>query len=131
MIENEKINFSEPYLKIAINKGIENTSEQLRISFRKAILASNSSNKWKHLLYSCANCDIDEFNSFTVSDVVKNYNLLTKSNSKNNNLNYNLNQLTTESRGEILFKLGKGMSTRYAFKNPMMRAFVKLKMNSN
>lgn len=131
LIENEKINFSEPYLKIAINKGIENTSEQLRISFRKAILASNSSNKWKHLLYSCANCDIDEFNSFTVSDVVKNYNLLTKSNSKNNNLNYNLNQLTTESRGEILFKLGKGMSTRYAFKNPMMRAFVKLKMNSN
>jgi Cdc6-like AAA superfamily ATPase len=130
LIENEKISFSDPYLKIAINKGIENTSEQLRISFRKAILASNSSNKWKNLLYSRANCEIDEFNSFTVSDVVKNYNLLTKSNSKNNNLNYNLNQLTTESRGEILFKLGKGMSTRYAFKNPMMRAFVKLKMNS-
>ncbi|MBF4463919.1 AAA family ATPase [Flavobacterium sp. LC2016-12] len=126
LIENEKTNFSEPYLTIAINKGIENTSEQLRISFRKAILASNSSNKWKHLLYSCANCEIDEFNSFTITDVVKNYNLLTKSNSKN----YNLNQLTTESRGEILFKLGKGMSTRYAFKNPMMRAFVKLKMNS-
>lgn len=130
LIENEKTNFSEPYLTIAINKGIENTSEQLRISFRKAILASNSSNKWKHLLYSCANCEIDEFNSFTITDVVKNYNLLTKSNSRNNNLNYNLNQLTTESRGEILFKLGKGMSTRYAFKNPMMRAFVKLKMNS-
>jgi len=130
LIENDKITFSDPYLTIAINKGIENTSEQLRISYRKAILASNSSNKWKHLLYSCANCDIDEFNSFTVSDVVKNYNIIAKSNSKNNNLNYNLNQLTSDNRGEILIKLGKGMSTRYAFKNPMMRAFVKLKMNS-
>lgn len=130
LIENEKINFSDPYLTIAINKGIENTSEQLRISYRKAILASNSSSKWKHLIYSCANCDIDEFNSFTVSDVVKHYNIITRTNSKNNNLNYNLNQLTCDNRGEILIKLGKGMSTRYAFKNPMMRAFVKLKMNS-
>lgn len=130
LIENEKVTFSDPYLTIAINKGIENTSEQLRISYRKAVLTSNSSSKWKHLLYSCANCEIDEFNSFTVSDVVKNYNIITKSNSKNNNLNYNLNQLTSENRGEILIKLGKGMSTRYAFKNPMMRAFVKLKMNA-
>ena len=131
LIENEKINFSDSYLIIAINKGIENTAEQLRISYRKSILASNSSDKWKNLLYSCANCEIDEFNSFTVSDVVNNYNKITKSNSKNNNLNYNLNQLTSENRGEILIKLGKGMSTRYTFKNPMMRAFVKLKMNSN
>jgi Cdc6-like AAA superfamily ATPase len=131
LIENDKIIFTETYLTIAINKGIENTSEQLRISYRKAILASNSSSKWKNLLYSCANCEIDEFNSFTVSDVVNNYNKITKSNSKNNNLNYNLNQLVCENRGEILTKLGKGMSTRYTFKNPMMRAFVKLKMNSN
>ena len=65
-----------------------------------------------------------------ISEIVKNYNLITKSNSKNNNLNYNLNQLATENRGEILAKLGKGMSTRYTFKNPMMRAFIKLKMNS-
>ena len=130
MINNERITFSEAYLTIAINKGIDNTSEQLRISYRKAILSSNSSEKWKFLLHACANCNLDEFNSFSISDIVKKYNSLTKSNSKNNNLNYNLNKLATESRGEILAKLGKGMSTRYTFKNPMMRAFIKLKMNS-
>lgn len=130
LITNDRVLFSEPYLAIAINKGIDNTSEQLRISYRKAILSSSSSEKWKHLLYACANCQLDEFNSFSISEIVKNYNLITKSNSKNNNLNYNLNQLATENRGEILAKLGKGMSTRYTFKNPMMRAFIKLKMNS-
>src|SRR5690606_8272481 len=38
IIENEKRIFSDPYLSIAISLGIENTSEQLRISYRKAIL---------------------------------------------------------------------------------------------
>jgi len=47
IIENEKKIFSESYLNIAIRQGIENTSEQLRISYRKAILTSNSSSKWK------------------------------------------------------------------------------------
>ena len=130
LIKNNKDVFSEAYLTIAIREGIENTSEQLRISFRKAILSSNSSNKWRDLIYACANCSLDEFNAFTISDVVCQYNVITKGKTKNNDLNYNLNKLTTEDRGEILTKLGKGMSTRYCFKNPMMRAFVKLKIHS-
>lgn len=130
IIENEKKIFSETYLRIAIRQGIENTSEQLRISFRKAILTSNSSSKWRDLLFACAIVKIDEFNAFTISDVVKVYNNIAGRNVKNNSITYNLNQLVTENRGEVLVKLGKGMSTRYMFKNPMMRAFVKLKINA-
>ena len=131
VIENEKLNFSDPYLLIAIKSGIEITSEQLRLSYRKAILTSNSSSKWKDLLYACANCDLDEFNAFTITEVVKHYNKITNGNSVNSSINYNLNKLLTEDRGEILAKLGKGMSTRYMFKNPMMRAFVKLKIHAD
>jgi Cdc6-like AAA superfamily ATPase len=130
IIENEKRIFSDAYLAIAIRRGIENTSEQLRISYRKAILTSNSSSKWRDLLFACAIVKIDEFNAFTISDVVKIYNDITGKNVKNNSITYNLNQLVTENRGEVLVKLGKGMSTRYMFKNPMMRAFVKLKINA-
>jgi Cdc6-like AAA superfamily ATPase len=130
LIKNKKDVFSEAYLIIAIREGIENTSEQLRISFRKAILTSNSSSKWRDLIFACANCRLDEFNAFTISDVVFQYNIITKKKTKNTDINYNLNKLTTEDRGEILTKLGKGMSTRYCFKNPMMRAFVKLKIHS-
>lgn len=129
IMENKDV-FSDAYLTIAIREGIENTSEQLRISFRKAILTSNSSSKWRDLLYACANCSLDEFNAFTISDVVCQYNNITKRKIKNTDLNYNLNKLTTEDRGEILTKLGKDLSTKYCFKNPMMRAFVKLKIHS-
>lgn len=131
IIENDKKNFSIAYLNIAIRQGIENTSEQLRISYRKAILTSNSSSKWRDLLFACATVKIDEFNAFTISNVVKEYNRITDRSVKNNSITYNLNQLVTENRGEVLVKLGKGMSTRYMFKNPMMRAFVKLKINAN
>lgn len=130
LIENGKDVFSDAYLTIAIREGIENTSEQLRISYRKAILTSNSSNKWRDLIFACANCELDEFNAFTISQVVSSYNNITKGKATNNALNYNLNKLTTEDRGSVLLKLGKGMSTRYCFKNPMMRAFVKLKFHS-
>lgn len=129
LIENDKTTFSEPYLAIALNKGIENTSEQLRISFREAVLSSSSSDKWKNLLYACANCPLDEFNSFSISQIVNEYNILTRNKSKNSQLRYYINELTKSGRSEILAKLGKGGSTRYTFKNPMMRAFVKLKMN--
>jgi len=130
VINNDKTVFSDTYLTIAIKSGIENTSEQLRISYRKAILTSNSSPKWRDLLFACASSEIDEFNAFTISEVVKQYNKITKCSCTNGSLNYNLNQLLTEDRGEVLVKLGKGMSTRYAFRNPMMRAFVKLKIHS-
>ena len=129
LINNNKNNFSLPYLNIAIREGIENTSEQLRISFRRAVLSSNSSTKWRDLIFACANSEIDEFNAFTITEIVMQYNKITKRNVKNSSLNYNLNQLLRENRGEVLAKLGKGMSTRYMFKNPMMRAFVKLKIN--
>ncbi len=129
LIANDKSNFSPAYLNIAIREGIENTSEQLRISYRKAVLSSNSTTKWRDLIYACASARTDEFNAFTITEVVKEYNSITGKDVKNSSLNYNLNQLTCENRGEILTKLGKGMGTRYVFKNPMMRAFVKLKMN--
>lgn len=130
LINNEKIIYSEAYLIIAIKAGIEITAEQSRLSYRNAVMSSNDSLKWKNLLFACANCELDEFNAFSISDVVKQYNKITNGNFVNSSINYNLNKLLTEDRGEILCKLGKGMSTRYMFKNPMMRAFVKLKIHA-
>lgn len=128
LIENSRDTFTEAYLQIAIKKGIDNTAEQLRSSFRKGVLTANKSDKWRNVIYSCCLCEIDEFNSFTISDINDKYTKLT---GKQSDIKYNLSKLTQDERGEILVKLGKGKSTKYAFRNPMMRAFVKLKMNSN
>ena len=130
LIKNDKKYFVDEYLLIAIKSGVENTSEQLRASFKKAVLTSNSSSKWRDLIFACANSDVDEFNTFTASEVVKQYNKRTKGRKViNSNINYNLNQLLTSNRGEILVKLGKGQSTCYTFKNPMMKAFIKLRIH--
>ncbi|MPL54789.1 hypothetical protein SDC9_00255 [bioreactor metagenome] len=130
LIENGRNEFSESYLKIAIRKGIDNTGEQLKTSFRKAIHTANSSTKWKNLIFSCANAKLDEFNSFSISNAVKEYNKLTGKKVDGSGIIYNLNKLVTDDRGAIFVKIGKGATVRYYFRNPMMRPFVKLKMNS-
>lgn len=131
IIINEKNEFSNAYLQIAIKNGIDNTSEQLRSSYQKAIVDSKPDSKWKKVLYACANGKNDIFNCFSTSDVLAEYNKLVKKPVKGNNISYNLKQLCTKERGDILLKMGTGVNTRYRFINPMMRAFVKLKINSN
>ena len=44
IIENNKFEFSQGYLNIAIKKGIENTNEQLKSSFRKGVVGTQ---KWQ------------------------------------------------------------------------------------
>jgi hypothetical protein len=130
LITNGKTEFNDAYLQIAIKNGIDDTSEQLRSSYQKAIVDSKIDSKWKKVLYSCANGKSDAFNCFSTNDVLVEYNKLSKNSVKCSNIRYNLNQLCTKERGDILLKMGTGVNTRYRFINPMMRAFVKLKINS-
>ena len=131
IIGNDKKEFSEAYLNIAIKTGIENTSEQLRSSYQKATVDSKENSKWKAVLHACANSECDAYNCFSIGNVLNQYNILTGKKVIGSNIIYNLNQLCNKERGEVLMKSGKGVSTRFRFINPMMRAFVKLKINSN
>ena len=131
IIENDKNEYNAEYLRIAIKIGIENSNEQLRSSYQKAITDTNSNSKWKFVLHACALAYVDQFDCFSVSQVLEKYNLLTGKTVKGGNISYNLNQLCFTERGEVLRKMGKGVNTRYRFVNPMMKAFVKLKINSN
>ncbi|MEO2051213.1 MAG: ATP-binding protein [Allomuricauda sp.] len=130
LIENNKTEFSRAYLDIAIKKGIENTNEQLKASYRKAAITSSTSYKWINILYACALAPLDSYNCVEKSEILKKYNKLTGKNVKGDSISYNLKQLCTPERGEILKKIGKGLNSRYRFTNPMMRAFIKLKMKS-
>lgn len=130
IIDNNKYEFSDAYLKIAIKKGIDNTSEQLRSSYQKATLDSKGNSKWINVLHACANSKSDEYNCFSTNNVLDQYNKITNKNVKGTNITYNLNQLCKKERGEILIKKGGGKNLKFRFINPMMRAFVKLKINS-
>lgn len=131
IIDNGRNEFNSTYLTIAIKTGIDNTSEQLRSSYQKAIVDSNMKSKWKSVLHACAISETDQFDCFTVNNVLKRYNSLTGKRVIGSNIIYNLNQLCTKERGDVLQKTGKGVNTRFRFINPMMKAFIKLKINSN
>jgi Cdc6-like AAA superfamily ATPase len=131
MIINDKTDFNSAYLKIATKIGIENTSEQLRSSYQKAIIDPQENSKWKLVLNACATSETDQFNCFTIGNVLKQYNASRQKKVIGSNIIYNLNQLCTKDRGEVLKKSGKGVNTRFRFVNPMMRAFIKLKLHSN
>lgn len=131
IIANNKIDFSKAYLDIAIKKGIENTNEQLKSSYRNAAITSSTSFKWINVLHACAASPLDNYNCFEKSEILKNYNKITGKKVKGDSISYNLKQLCTIERGNVIKKIGKGLNSRYRFTNPMMRAFIKLKIKSN
>lgn len=131
ILENDAKIFDESYLQIAISKGIDNTNEQLISAYKKAIVGSSNTIKWQNVLFACAKCPVDEFNCFSLSDIMEQYNLINNTKLKAGSIAYNLKQICLEERGAILDKIGQGLNTRYRFSNPMMRAFIKLKINSD
>ena len=101
LIENEKKDFGDAYLTIAIRKGIENTNENLKSSFRIATINNSTSEKWMYILYACALCSLDKYNCFERSKIVELYNVITRKKVNGNALSYNLKQLCTSERGDI------------------------------
>lgn len=130
VIKDGRNEISESDLDTAIDKGIDNTNEQLKSAYRKAIIGLSTTNKWKDVLFSCAECKIDEFNCFSISDILLAYKVRTGKDVKGGSISYNLNQLCYKERGDILEKLDTGLNTRYRFVNPMMMAYIKLMINS-
>jgi Cdc6-like AAA superfamily ATPase len=116
-------------LNAAIKKGVDDASEQLRMSYRKAVLSSSSKSQWKEVLFSCALADTDEFDVFSTNDVLSKFNKLKGKDHVRENITYNLGKFCSEERGNILEKIEVARSIKYKFVNPMMKAYIKLIMN--
>ncbi|MDP1728008.1 MAG: ATP-binding protein [Bacteroidota bacterium] len=126
----ERIKITENDLKFAISQGIDNTNEQLKSAYRKASIGLSTTNKWKDVLFSCAEAKIDEYNCFSIPEILLAYKNRTGKDVKGGSISYNLNQLCLKERGDILEKLDTGLNTRYRFVNPMMMAYIKLMIST-
>jgi Cdc6-like AAA superfamily ATPase len=125
-LEKNSLNVKSEELNLAINQAIENASEQLRDSYSKAIISSSQNSQWKPVLRACATCKSDEFDSFSTTDILNEFNKITGKNSIRENITHNLGKLCQEVRGLVLEKIGNGKNIRYRFYNPMMKPFVLL-----
>ncbi|MBK6363991.1 MAG: hypothetical protein IPF52_11035 [Saprospiraceae bacterium] len=125
-LDKESTEVKAEELNAAINQSIENSNEQLRESYSKAIISSSQNSQWKPVLHACATCPSDEFDSFTTTDILNQFNTITGKYSIRENITHNLGKLCQEERGLILEKIGTGKNIRYKFYNPMMKPFILL-----
>ena len=114
---------------IAVKESIENANQSLRNDYQAATITSKGVTQFDNVLFACALSPIDEYNCFSAKEMATEYNKLTGKNSKSNSLRYHLDTLCLPEKGNILEKIGITQNVKYKFRNPMMKAFVRLKIH--
>jgi Cdc6-like AAA superfamily ATPase len=117
------------HLNIAIRNTIDNAHESLTNSYRIATLATKA-NIFADVLYAASLVQTDEYGYFQANDLEKILSRLLRKKKKVNNFTFHLGKFCIAERGEILKMTGSKNRHRYKFKNPLMRAFIRLKMES-
>ena len=115
----------------AVKKSIENTSQSLGNPYQKAIITSKGPSHFEDVLAACALADLDDYNCFTNSNTLPHFKdrKREKSTMTTKDFRYYLDALCKEDKGLILEKVGLSSNIRYKFRNPMMRAFIRLKIH--
>ena len=112
----------------AVKKSIESTSQSLHNSYQKASIYSKGVSNFPDVMSACALCKMDDYNCFSSNDMLDVFKVGRKADLKTTDVRYYLEALCSESKGGILEKVGRGSNIRYKFSNPMMRAFIRLKV---
>lgn len=130
-INSNSTTVSIDHFTYAVKKSIQTTSQSLRNSYQKSIITSKGPSHFEEVLAACALADLDEYNCFTNSGTLAHFKGKKKkgqSSMSTVDLRYYLEALCKEEKGRILEKVGQGSNIRYKFINPMMRAFIRLKI---
>ncbi|SHN45424.1 AAA family ATPase [Chitinophaga sp. CF418] len=117
------------HLNVAIKKTIDSAHESLTNSYRIATLATKA-NIFADVLNAASLVQTDEYGYFQANDLEKILSRLLRKRKKVNNFTFHLGKFCIAERGEILKVTGSKNRHRYKFKNPLMRAFIRLKMET-
>lgn len=118
---------TEEHLKIAIQQTIDGAHESLRNSFRLATLGTKQ-NIFQEVLYAATIAPTDEYGYFQANDLENPLSEILGKEMRVFNFSYHIGKFCSTERGEIFRITGSKNRHRYKFKNPLMRAFIKLKM---
>jgi len=119
---------SEDYEQ-ALDGALSDTSQSVQNAYHLATLdAKKIKSRFLDVLHACSVCNEDEFGTFSGSDVVAQLNREKRQHLKAQNINYNLQKLCEIDRGAVLAKVGGGTNLRYRFQNPLLRAYVRMKL---
>jgi len=112
-------------LEYAKSRAISRAHESLKKSYQKAT-GSNRENIYKEVLQACGQVTLDQFNTFQPRDVTKPLSQMLKREMKATHFGSHLQKLCQPERGCVLVQEGERGRRRYRFRDPLMRAYVKL-----
>jgi len=124
-IRADRNKVESPDLDYAIGRAISRAQESVRDSYQKATMA-NRTNIYKEVLLACGEAKLDEYNTFVPKDIEKPLSAILKRTMKVNQFGSHLLNLCKPNRGEILVSIGERGRARYRFRDPLMRAFVRI-----
>ncbi len=128
-IEEESDEIVTGNFDYAVAQSIENSDHSLSKAFKLAVATSKPKNQFEDVIFASINAETDEYDSFSSEDVLEKYNSLTNKELKKESIVYNLGMLCKTERGVILEKVPFSGDTRYKFRNPLMKAYVKLRLH--
>jgi hypothetical protein len=116
------------HFDLAIEETLENVRESIRESYQRAVITTRKEAMFDDVLSACALAKEDEHGTFRATDLEK---PLYKVTGRHLNLQayiYHLGKLCQDERGGILQKIGFEKQHRYRFANPLLKAFVRIKL---
>jgi Cdc6-like AAA superfamily ATPase len=113
------------HLNLAIARTIEYSHESLRNAYRQAI-ANESRSLFSHVLRAASIVETDKYGYFQAKDLEKILSDELGKKMKVNNFINQMRRLCLKDRGEIFKTVEAKNRRKYKFKNPLMRAFVRL-----
>lgn len=112
---------------IAVSEAIKNTQESIRKSYQEAITTTRNQDGFRNVLWACTLVEEDENGTFRAKDIEENLLKITKKKVQQQAYSYNLGMLCQKQKGAVLEKVGESSKqTRYRFKNPLLKAYIKL-----
>jgi Cdc6-like AAA superfamily ATPase len=127
-IMNDSSVIESMHLKIAVEEAIANAQESIRDSYHRAVLHTRQSSMFRDVVSACALVEEDEYGTFKPTDLQEALHKLTGEFIDPKSYRYHLGKLCQEEKGLVLQKVGSANRYRYRFTNPLLKAFVRLKL---
>ena len=127
-IANDTTEITRGHFAVATTESLTNAHESIRNAYQKATIASKKSSKFEDVLSAAATAEEDEHRTFSTNDILVAYRRLTGKKASRQSLVYNIGKLCAEERGSILEVIGKSKNIKFRFRNPLIKAFTRLKL---
>ncbi|TMK34430.1 MAG: hypothetical protein E6G64_01860 [Actinobacteria bacterium] len=125
-LTHRRIAVGGPDVDVAVGRALDRAQQSVVEAYQEATTDTRRS-IYPQVLLACALAPENDFGLFTPSDVREPLSRILGKPYKTAAFARHLDELSQESRGEVLQKYGTGRTSRYRFLNPLLRPYVAMR----